>query len=93
MQPLALAVFEIMKALLVRQPSAVAPPPKKAPFTQVKTANQPPQGHIKYNFHCWLCSGQTTFSCPKPSQDMFFDVECCRCGMANKVKVAPQLNK
>jgi len=102
MQPLALAIFEIMTALLVRQKSAAAPPPRKttqttqvtqSPFVSMKTSSQTPQGYSKYNFQCWLCSGQTTFSCPKPTKELFFDVECSRCGMANKVKVAPPLNK
>lgn len=85
MQSVALAIYEIMTALLIRQ-SAVNS--SKTPAL-VKTTPE----INKYNFQCWLCSGQTIFSCSKPIREQFFNIECCRCGMTNKVKIIPQVNK
>lgn len=40
-----------------------------------------------YHFNCWLCNGVTTFTCKPVVGDMFYSIDCCRCGMGNKVKV------
>lgn len=41
----------------------------------------------KYKFNCWLCSGKSVFVCKPKKKINYFKVDCCRCGIANKVRI------
>ena len=88
MHSLFLALSEIIMALIARP--KVEPPP---PQPQKKISSNAPEGYMQYHFCCWLCSGQTGFSCPIPTQEVFFNLDCCRCGIENRVKVEPAKTK
>jgi transcription elongation factor Elf1 len=86
MQSLFLAVMDIVTTLL-KPKVAPAMSPKKKPVNRPK----PPanEGQNAYRFCCWLCSGETAFRCRVPTEEVFLNLDCCRCGMENRVKIAP----
>ncbi len=61
------------------------PPPPTEPTV--------PAGMTEYKFFCWLCSGETNFACKSSGQDKHYNLECCRCGMDNRVKVEQKVQK
>lgn len=40
-----------------------------------------------YKFHCHLCSGETKFKSIPPSIKTVYTLECCRCGLENRVSI------
>lgn len=48
-----------------------------------------PVGYKKFKFQCWLCEGETDFGVRPLIKQKIFNIECCRCGVENNVRVKP----
>lgn len=42
-----------------------------------------------FSWQCWLCSEEAEFTCPSPSEETNYSIECSNCHVENVISIHP----